>query len=269
MVSRDFDLTKYLTRIGLAAPVDCDAAGLERVHRAQAYSVPFENLDIMLGRGIDVDIHAICEKIIGTRRGGYCFELNQLLFAGLQALGFDPRQAVARVHARGEPTGFTHLVMLVEAGGSCWLADVGFGADGLRAPIRYEMNTVSQQDGLAYRLVEVSPWGAMLQRRDGGEWLNLYSFDERLVLPIDLVVGNHFVSTSPRSFFTWMKVATLPNPLGRVSLRDDVLTIERESEKHESRVAPGAPYLAALKRHFGIALGAPYEALKPLNPPPI
>ncbi len=71
------------------------------------------------------------------RAAGYCFEVNQLLYLGLESAGFDVRQALARVHARGDPTGFTHQITLVRVEGEEWIADAGFGAASIRAPIRH------------------------------------------------------------------------------------------------------------------------------------
>ncbi|MQA17573.1 MAG: arylamine N-acetyltransferase, partial [Pseudonocardiaceae bacterium] len=53
---------------------------LRRLHRAHALSIPFENLDVMLGRGVDIELNAVQAKLVAGGRGGYCYEHN-LLFA--------------------------------------------------------------------------------------------------------------------------------------------------------------------------------------------
>src|SRR5690606_8611441 len=64
-----FSADAYLDRIGLAAPPRVTADGLESVHRAQAYTVPFENFDILLGRGISLDPAEVFAKLVTRRRG--------------------------------------------------------------------------------------------------------------------------------------------------------------------------------------------------------
>lgn len=50
----EFNLESYLERIGLGDVPTADVAGLREMHEAHVTSVPFENLDIMLGRRIDL-----------------------------------------------------------------------------------------------------------------------------------------------------------------------------------------------------------------------
>ena len=51
-------------------------------------AVPFENLDVLLGRRISLKPDAIFRKLVTDRRGGYCFEQNSLLRDVLTTLGF-------------------------------------------------------------------------------------------------------------------------------------------------------------------------------------
>ena len=88
MEPNDFPLSKYLARIGLEAAPEPNAQGLRQVHLAQAFSIPFENFDIHLGRAISLKSEDLAAKLILRRRGGYCFELNGLLYLALQCLGF-------------------------------------------------------------------------------------------------------------------------------------------------------------------------------------
>jgi arylamine N-acetyltransferase len=66
------DLPSYLARIGLASAPAATPQGLEQVQRAHRQSIGFENLDVMLGRGIALAPEAICGKLVDRRRGGYC-----------------------------------------------------------------------------------------------------------------------------------------------------------------------------------------------------
>jgi len=95
----------YLARLHYAGSVRPTEDRLEVLHRAQAYTIPFENFDILLGRGIALEPAALCDKLVRRARGGYCFELNGLFLLALRAFGFDARALLARVHLTGTPTG--------------------------------------------------------------------------------------------------------------------------------------------------------------------
>ena len=263
-----FDTSAYLRRLGFDGPIEPLLRDLERIHRAQAYAIPFENFDILLGRAIDIRPAAVFDKLVRRRRGGYCFELNQLLFQALTAFGFEVRFALARVHLRPQPSGLTHVLLLVRIDDDDWIADVGFGSTGLRAPIRFLTGLVFEQDGLRFRLREAPPFGKMLEIADAAGWRPLYSFEARHVLPVDLELGNLYTSTHPDSFFTWSRVAALPDPRGRTSLLDDQLTIERDGRTVRQTVGPGDEFIATLSRRFGIELDAPYEHIVPRHPRP-
>jgi len=264
MNHKEFILEPYLERLHYVGNVEPSADKLEALHRAQAYTIPFENFDILLGRGIDLDPATLCDKLVNKKRGGYCFELNGLFLMALHASGFDARALLARVHLVDPPTGRGHQLILVTLQGKEWIADVGFGGPGLRAPIPFELNHPTTQDGQTFQLIEAGPYGIMLQTLKDGHWQNLYSFDLGHVFPGDIAYGNHFTSTHPGSFFTFARVAALPRPNGRVSLFNRTLRNLTADGEHEQEIAEGRAYLEALKTHFGIELDVPYEALRPL-----
>lgn len=129
------DLSAYLDRISYHGPAAPAAAALAALHRAHVAAIPFENLDVILGRGVSVELPDIQAKLIHARRGGYCYEHGLLFAAVLQRLGYPVARLLARV---GEdlvrPRPRTHLAVAVTVGDTRWLADVGFGS-GLQEPI--------------------------------------------------------------------------------------------------------------------------------------
>jgi N-hydroxyarylamine O-acetyltransferase len=123
------DLDAYLGRLGLTGePLPVTGATLDRLHRAHLAAIPFENLDILLGRGIRVDLESIQAKLVRARRGGYCFEQGQLFGAVLERLGFGVDRLLARVWRPDVTSARTHLTIRVKAGSESWLSDVGFGS---------------------------------------------------------------------------------------------------------------------------------------------
>src|SRR5258708_22032942 len=118
------NLAAYLTRIGYKGSLQVSAEALRQLHLAHVLAVPFENLDIHLGRLSVLQEEAFCRKIVEERRGGFCYEQNGLFAAVLRDLGFPVTLLSARV-GEGSPE-FDHLTLLVPLE-ERWLADVGFG----------------------------------------------------------------------------------------------------------------------------------------------
>lgn len=254
-MSTEFDIGAYLARIGLDGAPSADEEGLTAMHAAHVFSVPFENLDIMAGKGIDVAPAAIFDKLVTGRRGGYCFEQNGLFLRALNALGFDARPLLARVLLDPDnPSALTHQVCSVKIGPRLWLADVGFGGGTLRQPIPMELEQPSRQFSETYQLVLTEPFGATLQTMVDGDWKNSYAFTLDAVLDADIVLGNHYTSTSPDVHFTKSRFAHLAHPEGRTNLLEKELTIIRNGEREVSTLPDEAAFHAALKEHFGIEL---------------
>ncbi len=254
-----FNGADYRERIGLTENIAVSETSFEAVHRAQVFTMPFENLDIHLGRGINVSPEAIYDKTVTQIRGGYCFELNGIFLQALTHYGFDARALLARVHITGTPGGRTHQISLVSLNGRQWIADVGFGFASLHQPMPFELDQISNQDGQEYRLIQVEPWGTMMQLKMKGEWQNLYSFDLEHVCQGDIETANHYTSTSPDTHFTKIRVASLVNPTGRVSLSDQTLTRVDGDQSTQEEMPTGAAYIAAIETNFGIRLGAKPE----------
>jgi len=133
-----FDVSAYLARINYSGSTVPTCETLRSLHHAHLLTVPFENLDIGLGRPIVLDEDALVRKIVERRRGGFCYELNGAFAALLQAMGFRVSLLSARVsrEAGGESPEFDHLTLRVDLKHP-WLADVGFGELFLE-PLRIE-----------------------------------------------------------------------------------------------------------------------------------
>lgn len=128
-------LQAYLARIGLEGPVSADLATLDAIVRAHVRSIPFENLDVQLGRPLTTDPAAAFAKLVEAQRGGWCYEHNGVLGAALAAIGFDVTRLSAGVmrQVRGDEAMGSHLCLLVECEGP-QLVDAGFGS-WLGAPV--------------------------------------------------------------------------------------------------------------------------------------
>jgi N-hydroxyarylamine O-acetyltransferase len=221
------DLDAYVNRIGCRGPFETTIECLAALHTAHLAAIPFENLDVVAGRPILLDLASLQAKLVDRRRGGYCFEQNTLFAAVLRHLGFRVTTLEARVRPPGATHTLprTHMVLRVDLPQRTVLADVGFGGDGPLEPVDLD-GRVSEQAGTAYRVVEEDPVHA-LQIRDGDGWRDLYAFTLDEALPIDFEVANHYTSTYPKSPFVTTLTVQLSLPDERRILRGSTLTIRR------------------------------------------
>lgn len=264
MENGTFDPEAYLARIDYSGSVLPTENLLTELQRAQLFSIPFENFDIMLDRGISLEPADLCAKLVNRKRGGYCFELNGLFLMALHAFGFNARALLARVHLTGTPSGRGHQITLVTIRDRQWIADVGFGSSNPCAPIPLELDRSFPQDGRQVRLIEAGHLGILLQSRIDEQWQNLYSFEMTQVLPPDILYGNHYASTNPNSLFTTARTAALAIPGGNVTLLNTTLKKTISGKEHIQELDDGPTYLEALNDHFGIELDAAYTDLRPL-----
>jgi N-hydroxyarylamine O-acetyltransferase len=246
------DVGAYLQRIGYSGNLQTVPAVLEAIHLAHATHIPFENLDILLQRPIRLDLSSLQAKLVTGRRGGYCFEQNLLFSAVLQQLGFSVRQLAARVIYRGvRRLPRTHMLLLVDLEGATWLADVGFGVEGLLLPVPFGSGQVTRQFAWAYRVTEADgEW--ILQSLRNGSWTDLYSFSLEPQLAVDFEPANHYTATHPDSRFVRTLTVQLPTPEVRYMLRNRELVLDRGGTVTRRMLADNDELLAALAETFGL-----------------
>ncbi len=264
-MSPSIDLNAYLHRVGCTAAVAPDLPTLRALVAAHVASIPFENLNPLLGRPVELDLAALQQKMVHDGRGGYCFEQN-LLFAGvLRTIGFDVSGLIARV-LWGQPedavTAQTHMLLRVELDGASWLADVGFGGQVLTGALRLQADIEQDTGHELFRLVMVDgDW--RMQALMHGQWRSLYRFDLRPSQPVDYVVANHYVSTHPASRFVSNLIAARTTADRRLSLLNHEFTVrrmDREPERHTLR--DGKEIRRVLEREFLLRL-PDYAGLDP------
>jgi N-hydroxyarylamine O-acetyltransferase len=130
------NLAAYARRVGLEGYLlRPNLETLRALHIGHVQSIPFENLDVHLGRTMGLAPSAAFEKLVRRQRGGWCYEMNGLHGWALEAIGFRViRMAGAVLRSqRGESSLGRHLMLCVELD-QAYLVDVGLG-DGLIEPI--------------------------------------------------------------------------------------------------------------------------------------
>lgn len=252
-----FDLDTYLSRVGLDELPPPTAAGLRALVRAQVLGIAFENLDVLAGIPVRLDDISVDNKILGNRRGGYCYELNGLLARVLRIAGFEVRYGLARVtYRRTDPGPLTHQILLVECAGETWLVDVGFGGPGLIEPMCLFPGAMVEQGGTRFRLQAEKDGELQLQREMAGIWSSLYRIARTPALPFDLVMANHFVSTFPHSPFRtrFMCVRPLPQGWWQIDGNELVQMDAHHGVVQRRRLADARELRFAMQETFGIEL---------------
>ena len=252
------DVKAYLERIDYRGPLAPGAETLRALHVAHLRSVPFENLSIHAGEPIVLEDEALFAKIVGRRRGGFCYEANGLFAALLCALGFEVAMLAAEV-ANDEGVyspAFAHMALLVTLERR-WLADVGFG-DSFVEPLPLDDRGEHVQGRHAYR---VTPEGdrLVMARREVGEdvWKPQYRFTLRPHPYADFEEMCRYHQTSPQSHFTRGRVCSLATEGGRVTLSGmRFIETDASGERRERVLAGDDEYAAALREHFGIEMSS-------------
>lgn len=239
MLGRDA-VTAYLARIGLPEAPPVTPEGLAALHVAHLLTVPFENTSIHAGEAIQLDIDWLHAKIVGRRRGGFCYELNGLFAELLVALGHAVERLAARVIGADGSLGipFDHMCLRVD---QVWLVDVGFG-DSFVRPLRLDEPGAQSDGRRSFRIVEAGPDTRLLE--DAGK--PAFRFELAPHALADFAPGCHYHQTSPDSPFTRRRVASRLTTDGRITLRDDrLITTAADGHKTETPVTDWARVAAA------------------------
>jgi len=231
-----FDLDAYLARIRYEGPLRADHATLSGLLAAHMTAIPFENLDVLLGRAISLDIEALQDKIVRDRRGGYCFEQATLFDAALRALGFRTMLRSSRVvlvlPPDKAPRG--HMIVVVELPEGTYVADPGLGGLGCRAPIPLDGTPVTEgdetnrivSDGRRRVLRIESPQRAVdawIAGLDDDNWA-------------DFEMANHWFATHPASPMRQRLMLRAMTAKGRVTVMNRDVTNRENGETRASRI---------------------------------
>jgi N-hydroxyarylamine O-acetyltransferase len=267
MIDRD----AYLARLGLTGDLAPDIASLRRIHQAHLLHVPFENLDIHLGRPIRLEPDAVFDKIVTRRRGGFCYELNSLLGLLLEDLGYRVTLLDARaVRDDGSLSlDFDHLVLQVHCPNepdasklarTGWLVDVGWG-DGPSEPLRLDEPAEQRQGPRVWKISRQGDTLLLSEQYSADEWLKHYCFDLSPHSLVEFEPMCRYHQTSPASMFTHKRLCTLYTPDGRVTLTGTRLVTTRMGDgpreawqKEERELLDETEYNGILKQVFGVTI---------------
>ena len=146
---------------------------------------------------------------------------------------------------------FDHMVLLVRLDKD-YLVDVGFG-DSFRQPIEMPSGETKDVSG-HYRIINENNETYELQRFESKGWESQYSFTIKTRMLSDFIDMCYFQQYDPASHFRTRMVCTIATPEGRITLRNNSLTITKNNNKTKAEFDSEMEFLQLLKKHFGIEL---------------
>jgi N-hydroxyarylamine O-acetyltransferase len=257
------DLDAYFARIGFSGARHPTLETLGAIHLAHAQSIAFENLNPLMNRAVPLDMPSLEAKLVRGGRGGYCFEQNALLCTALRELGFEASGLAARVVWNAPPDATrprTHMLLRVRIGAEDYIADVGFGALTLTAPLRLVTDIEQSTPHETFRLMDLGGGDLKLEAWVGEGWKTLYRFDLQPAYAPDYDLANYYVATHPASHFRSTLMGGRPFPGGRYALQNNQLSVHRLGAPSEKRTLTSvAEVREVLETLFGLTLPAAAE----------
>lgn len=249
---KNIDAYQYLDRLNLQKE-DPDLKFLKKIHKAHLLNIPFENLDIHYGKKIILDIERIYKKVIIDKRGGFCYELNGLIFHLLSNLRFNCHLVSARVKGnKSWGPEFDHMIVIVNLNNENWLVDVGFGS--LFVEPKKIMLDVPQLDYNNYYKFETDPDENLILKKskDNSVYSSIYQFELVSRELIEFLPMCNYHQESKKSIFSQNKLITQLFKNGRITLTDRKLKLELNGELEEKPILNEDEFLSKLEFHFGI-----------------
>jgi N-hydroxyarylamine O-acetyltransferase len=236
--ARRVDLQAYCGRIGYSGPLAPTVETLSTLQALHPAAIPFEALDVLLGRGISLAPAAVDAKLLGLRRGGYCYEQNGLFKRVLEEIGFEVEGLSARVNWMAPATAPlrppTHMALRVTIDQRPWLVDVGFGSCVPTAPLRLDSTDPQPTAHETFRVVPVT--GEMqLEALIDGEWRPLYRLTGPPQQDVDYEIANWYTATHPSSRFRRELIVTRTTHEARHVLAGPWLTVRTPDGAAERR----------------------------------
>lgn len=246
-------VTSYLARLKLEGPITADSAALRVLHKHHLGHIPFENLDVISGRRLQLEPDQLWEKIVVSRRGGICYELNGLFLHLLRLLGFQAAYLAARVEENGSQ--FDHVLLLVQAEDGEWLADVGFG-DHFLEPIRWDVGAVQQDPNGYFRITAAEEGNYLLEKSSQreGPFKVEYTFSLQARTMEDFRERCEYYETSPDSLFRRGRICSLERESSRISLTANKLILTENGVRTEISISGEEEFLGILQQRFGFAV---------------
>ena len=254
------DLAAYLDRIAYRGPLRPDRETLFGVHRAHIETVPYENLDIHLGRKLELSDEFFFDKVVRRRTGGWCYVMNGSLSWALRQIGFRVHRVVAGVNRElmGDEMMGNHLAILVDLD-ERYLCDAGL-SDALLDPVPLKEGPFVQ-GGFEMSLSRIGAGWRFTNHRFGGA--KSFDFSEKPVEISAFADRCHWLQTNPESNFVKVSL-TVRRHEGRIDRLRDATLASITPQGQTTRVITGPDeYCRVLHEVFGLDLNGAERQLWP------
>lgn len=248
---------KYLSHIKMEQTAFTNKlALLKAIHFNHLLKIPFENLDLIIGKSLSMDPETVLKKILNNQRGGVCYEINSLLYAVLKELDFDVYPISGRFWDEEKQTfgeDCSHLALLVKIEHQNYLFDLGIGG-GFMYPVLLEKDYVYEDIQCQYRVSQPDPstpiWFVLQRNTDEG-WTDQFGVDTR---PRKIEEFHPVCANLPNtdSIFLTKKFCTIYRPAGRVTLTDDSISIVNYGHKKKHEITSHSEWDGLLLEYFQI-----------------
>lgn len=225
---------------------------LQKNHLAQ---FSFNNLAVLLGKTISLDISDIIKKIVTDGIGGYCFEHNKLMHDVLKSLGFNVRCLIARVvNNQDIDAPRTHRITLLEWDGDNYLVDVGFGPKCIQAPIKIKEDSELKVKYQTHRIVINQHGDYQLELLTDNGYFSLYTFNLNRYTESDCMVGNFYSNNHPYAVFVNNLVVSLILQDKIISIMNSIYYLTFENSITKIEIKDHIQLQSIIKDDFNIAL---------------
>lgn len=275
------DIEAYYQRIGYKNPRNkLDLESLTDIFQHQIRAVPYENLSLHCGESMELDLEAIFDQIVRRERGGWCLQVNYLLYWALTTIGFETTMLGGFVYGSNNDkysTGMIHLIVQVTISGRNYIVDAGFGRSyQMWQPVELIPGKDQSQVPSIFRLREEGETWYLDQIRKqqhvpDQEFLNsellekkiyqkLYCFTLQPRTIEEFESANTYLQESPSSVFLDKSICSLQTPEGvhclvGLTLTSRTYNYKENTDLVEFKVLTEEEVEGVLKTIFNISLG--------------
>ena len=228
-------LQEYLNRIGINRKVEVNYDDLYLIQKQHLIHVPFENLSILHGETISLDLDDLYRKIVVNKRGGFCYELNYLFYDLLKTIGFQVEMISASVYDRTKDEygkEFDHLFLIVALKDKEYILDVGFGESSF-IPLLFQQELIQDDGRNKYFIQRNDDFYTLNIIEESGKQRIKHQFQKVSREIKDFYGMCRYHQISDDSWFTYRRLCTVATLNGRITLSDDMLSVK--VDKHQVR----------------------------------
>jgi len=248
-------INKYIKRIGFKENLEANIECLKKLHLNHVMSIPFEALDVYSGNRINLGLDKIFHKIIESKRGGYCYELNYLFHWLLTHIGFEAHFVSVRIFDEDKyGPEYDHLALIVKLDSS-WLVDVGYG-DLFVEPIKIAPEVIQEDRFKLYKLEKINDRDYLLLEslKTDIKWTKRYIFSTRSCSIQEFEDQNEYKQSSSESYFVKNRICTMPTLEGRKTILNNVFKIKANNIVHKKEILSAKEMIQILDNEFGIRI---------------